>query len=229
MWIIVDYEPVTAFGLRPSNTTSSGGKSLLAPTPYAIKMALLDRLIRFGGLAYGIDRFPLVRDLGIWLRVPLAVAVNRTFQKILRPQSGPVPWNQTIAQREYVFHAGAFSLAFETQDGTFADELAHILPAINYFGRKGSFMQFVGHEIISGDPPALESWGYVDLCRATDTLSFGFLQRMDDMRPDATFEDVSVYDSPRSDGGRVSYNVVFPYRLVQHGFNHTVYEAEWLA
>jgi len=192
-------------------------------------MALLDRLIRFGGLAYGIDRFPLVRDLGIWLRVPLAVAVNRTFQKILRPQSGPVPWNQTIAQREYVFHAGAFSLAFETQEGTFVGELAHILPAINYFGRKGSFMQFVGHEIISGDPPALESWGYVDLCRATDTLSFGFLQRMDDMRPDATFEDVSVYDSPRSDGGRVSYNVVFPYRLVQHGFNHTVYEAEWLA
>src|SRR5690554_4492480 len=159
MWIIVDYEPVTAFGLRPSNTTSSGGKSLLAPTPYAIKMALLDRLIRFGGLAYGIDRFPLVRDLGIWLRVPLAVAVNRTFQKILRPQSGPVPWNQTIAQREYVFHAGAFSLAFETQEGTFVGELAHILPAINYFGRKGSFMQFVGHEIISGDPPALESWG----------------------------------------------------------------------
>ena len=229
MWITVDYEPVAAFGLRPSNTTSSGGKSLLAPTPYAIKMGLLDRMIRLGGLGYGVERFPLVRDLTIWLRVPLAVCVNRTFQKILRPQTGSAVWNSTIAQREYVFHAGTLSLAFRLSEAAFADDLAFFLPAINYFGRKGGFIQYIGHQLHPDELPAPSQGEYVDLCHATETIGFGFLQRMDDMRPDATFDDVSVYDSPRSDGGRVSYNVIFPYRLAHHGFNHTVYEAEWLA
>ncbi|HML22997.1 MAG TPA: hypothetical protein PKD09_15195 [Aggregatilinea sp.] len=224
MWIVVDYEPVAAFGLRPSNTTSSGGKSLLVPTPYAIKMALLDRLIRYGGLDYGVDRFPLVRDLEIELHVPFAVAVNRTFQKVLRPGGKGEIWNQTIAQREYVFHAGSLSLAFGLADAAFTDEIVYMLPSINYFGRKGSFMQFVGHRLLD-DPPGTAQ-GYIDLCHPTETLGFGFLQRMDNMRSDATFEDVSVYGSPRSDGGRISYNVILPYQLAHHGFNHTVYEVE---
>jgi hypothetical protein len=84
MWLYLDYEPVSAFGLRPSNTTSSGGKSLVCPTPYAIKMALLDRLIRLRGLDTVQALFPQVRDLPIHIRLPLAVAVNRTFQKVLR-------------------------------------------------------------------------------------------------------------------------------------------------
>lgn len=222
MWLFVDYEPVAAFGLRPSNTTSSGGKSLLVPTPYAIKMALLDRMIRYGGLDYGIDQFPMVRDLTIWLRVPHAVSVNRTFQKVLRPAKGG--WNETIAQREYVFHAGMIELALGDVENSFADDLAFILPAINYFGRKGGFMQYSGHTV-QPDAPALTD-GYVNLCAESDALSFGFLQRMDDMHADASFEDVSVFDKPRSDGGRISYNVILPYQLVHHGYNHTVYEVE---
>ena len=224
MWLVVAYEPVAAFGLRPSNTTSSGGKSLLVPTPYAVKMALLDRLIRYGGLAYGIDRFALVRDLTIWLRVPHAASVNRTFQKVLRP--GGNPWNETIAQREYVFHAGPMMLAFGDLDTEMAGELALILPSINYFGRKGGFMQYAGH---TEQPTApTRSDGFVNLCAASDPddVGFGFLQRMDDMHAGATFEDVSVFDKPRSDGGRITYNVVLPYQLAYHGFNHTVYEAE---
>jgi hypothetical protein len=221
MWIVADYEPVAAFSLRPSNTTSTGGKSLLVPTPYAIKMALLDRMIRVGGLDYGVARFPLVRDLTIWLGVPRAAAVNPTFQKVLRP--GGAPWNETIAQREYVFHAGIMTVAFGLDEGDFAGDLMLILPAINYFGRKGSFMQYVGHQT-QPDAPAHE--GFVDLCREADALGFGFLQLMDNMRPNATFEEVSVFGNPRSDGGRVSYNVILPYRLAYHGFNHTIYEAE---
>ncbi len=225
MWITADYEPVAAFGLRPSNTTSSGGKSLLIPTPYAIKMALLDRMIRHGGIDYGVERFPLVRDLLIHARVPIAVAVNRTFQKILRP--GGNPWKETIAQREYCFHAGVMKLAFHTDDGStdFISELSLILSSINYFGRKGGFIQYIEHRVA----PSLEE-GFVDLCTPADAnqLGFGFLQRMDNMRPDATFDEVSTFSRKKSrdDGGRISYNIILPYRLKHHGFNHTVYEAK---
>lgn len=221
MWIISTYEPVAAFGLRPSNTTSSGGKSLICPTPYALKMALLDRMIRCEGFDYGVERFPLVRDMRVQVQVPDRVVVNRTFQKVLRP-SGKL-WTQTIAQREICFFGGLWRFAFEVSDPAFADALPTILSWVNYFGRRGSFVQFAGAEL-QPDPPKT---GFVDLSATPRNVApgFGFLQRMDDMRPDATFEDVSVYVPQRasSDGGRVSYNVVFPYRLEHHGFNHTVY------
>ena len=41
MWLIAEYEAVTLFSLKLSTATSSGGKTLLVPTPYALKMALL--------------------------------------------------------------------------------------------------------------------------------------------------------------------------------------------
>jgi hypothetical protein len=222
MWLLADFEPVAAFGLRPSNTTSSGGKSLICPTPYAIKMALLDRMIRTLGLDYGLSRFEDVRNLHIIARVPLAVAVNRTFQKVLRP--GGNPWISTIVQREFCIFAGPLTLAFEIHANEFAAELPGILSAVNYFGRRGGFFQLANVPVATLDEPAVQE-GFADLSRPATAPGLGFLQRMDDMRPDAIFDDVSVMNpNPRSsDGGRVSYTVIFPYLLERHGFNHTVY------
>ena len=52
MWVLATYQPTTFFSLKPSNATSSGGKTLLTPTPYAIKMGLLDAAIRTEGISY---------------------------------------------------------------------------------------------------------------------------------------------------------------------------------
>lgn len=221
MWLLVDYEPVAAFGLRPSNTTSSGGKSLVCPTPYAIKMALLDRAIRMHGIDYGMASFEAIKRLRIAVRVPLAVAVNRTFQKVLRPD-GKL-WTSTIAQREFCIMAGVLTLAFSVDDQLFAEEIALLLASNNYFGRRGSFMQFAGYDLLD-EPPAPD---FVELSAPTEAgvPSGGFLQRMDDMRPNAGFEQVSNFSAkPSSDGGRVSYTVILPYHLAANAFNHTIYE-----
>lgn len=227
MCLYVDFEPLTAFGLRPSNTTANGGKTLISPTPYAIKMAILDRLLRFGGEEYGRERFQALRDLHIWIRVPLAVAVNRTFQKVQRAGTKKTDyWISTISQREYCFYGGVFTFAFSGDEGLLT-ELPNVLSSINYFGRKGSFMQFIGVEPKQVKPETAQ--GFVDVCSPAEPnqLSlYGFLQRMDDMRSDATFEDVSVYaaKSRRHDGGRIYRNIVFPYQIDHHGYNHTVYK-----
>ncbi len=42
MWLHCSYEPVSLYSLKLSAATSSGGKTLLAPSPYAVKMALLE-------------------------------------------------------------------------------------------------------------------------------------------------------------------------------------------
>jgi hypothetical protein len=228
MWLAVDYEMVSAFSLRPSNTTSNGGKSLLSPTPYAIKMALLDRAIRQSGLDFGQALFPLIRDLNIWLHLPRAVAVNRTFQKVLRSWDRKDGWTSTISQREYCFHAGNLGLLLSSPagegDSPPLDDLIPLLMSINYFGRRGSFAQYLEAKIYIDFP----NGAWLDLCQSPEgALSLGFLQRMDDMRPDASFEDVSNFTAKgNKDGGRIYRNIVFPYRMKHHGFNHTVYEYE---
>lgn len=223
MWVTAEYEPVAVFGLRPSNTTSSGGKSLLIPTPYAIKMALLDRAICTGGLDYGRGCFLTLRDLHIYAHVPALAVVTRSFQKVLRPGDKERVWTSTIAQREYVVHAGPLVLAFgHDNDAFMQQDLMALLTAVNYFGRRGSFFQVT--QIAESEPDA----GFIDLCAPSMQLSLGFLQRMDDMRHDATFTEVSTYHKKgqRDDGGRVSYNIILPYQLAYHGFNHTVYRRE---
>jgi hypothetical protein len=225
MWLYVSYEPVAAFGLRPSNTTSTGGKSLLCPTPYAVKMALLDRLIRHTNVATAQAMFPLIRSLTVWLRPPQAVAVNRTFQKVQRGwDSKTRAWTSTIAQREYCFHAGSMTMAFgDIPDAETTHDLAGWFSAVNYFGWRGSFMQWAGSEVTLSEPNTSD---FVNLSTPAAALRLGgFLQRMDEMRPDATFEDVSVMN-PKASGGRVSYTVVLPYQLAHHGPNHTVYARE---
>jgi hypothetical protein len=240
MWLVVDYEPVSAFGLRPSNTTANGGKSLICPTPYAMKMGLLDRIIRFGGEEYGREVFPIIRDLQFYIKLPMATAINRTFQRIQDYKSSKKDnednedeageqskfWKSSISQREYCFQTGLLRIATETTP-EFGDVLLQAFSAINYFGRKGSFMQLVGYE---PNTPFLPE-GFVNVSQPTSGLQRGFLQRMDDMehitgegkkqRP-IVFDDVSVLN-PKASGARRSYTVVFPYELAYNGQNHTVY------
>jgi len=221
MIVIASFDPVATFELRPSNTTKTGGKTLLCPTPYAVRMALLDRMIRNNGVDYGEVRFPLIRDMKIAIQPPMVVVINRTFQKILRPPFKDGQWTSTIAMREFCIQTGALRIAFEVE-ASFISELTSALSAVNYFGQRGSFFQLVNLVEVDEIPA-----DFVDVTQPTQTLQFGFLQRMDDMQPEAEFDDVNVFN-PKSKGGRRSYNVVFPYTLDHNGFNHSVWRRQEL-
>src|SRR5208283_5541149 len=47
-WLVANYAPTALFTLKISMATSSVGKTLVVPTPYAIKMALVDAAFRRG-------------------------------------------------------------------------------------------------------------------------------------------------------------------------------------
>ena len=48
-WLLASFKPVTLFSLRMSIATSSAAKTLLVPTPYAVKLALVDAAFRADG------------------------------------------------------------------------------------------------------------------------------------------------------------------------------------
>src|SRR5438128_7988058 len=86
MWLTAVYHQVSLFSLKPSDATSTGGRSLLVPTPFSIKMALLDVALRLYGEGRGSTLFPLIRDLGVAFSLPPQIVVNNCFVRIHKPR-----------------------------------------------------------------------------------------------------------------------------------------------
>lgn len=232
MWLIAEFRSSTLFSLRPATATTSGGKTLVTPTPFALKMALLDVAIRVHGRAAGEAWFPQLRDMKVAAQLPSHFAVVNTFVKIMRPyKNGPAdrsgtgivsPMGDTIAYRELVQYGGALWLAFEKQAEV---PLLALLVQVNYLGKRGGFMQFAGWEE-SGPLPV----GFTRL-NPEPGASFrveGLLQMLDDCGPKMTFAHADIYSeksiSLDKPNGRVLRPVVLPYRQGQSNRSFTLYE-----
>jgi hypothetical protein len=231
MWLIAEYRPSTFFSLRPANATTSGGKTLVTPTPFALKMALLDAAIRVYGIAQGETWFPQLRDLAVAARLPEHLTVVNTFIKIMRPHKGGPkdtfgtgvvgPMGNTIAYREFVQYGGALRLALEAKDNL---PLLKLLAQVNYLGKRGGFMQFARWEEQEALP---DSFTRLNPAPGAPFRADGLLQVLDDCGPKMTFAHADIYSgkgiSLDKPNGRVLQPVVLPYRQVQSSRGFTLY------
>lgn len=237
MWYVAEYEPTTLFSLRPANATTSGGKTLVTPTPFAVKMGLLDVAIRLHGVGAGERWFPRLRDLEVAIRLPRDLTVIKTFVKILRPHhsnrvkdvygTGLVGrMGHTIAYREMVHFGGSLSIALRDAGGKGqAPPIKKLLPQISYLGKRGGFMQCLAlseEDELAGGFTLLNGKG-------RDSFNLGgLLQLLDDCGPKMTFAHANIYDSKRlsvgKPNGRVLNTVVLDYRLVKSSRSFSWYE-----
>lgn len=238
MWKAVKYESTAFFSLRPHNATSSGGKTLLTPTPFAFKMALLDAAIRTYGLAQGETWFPVIRDLEIAIRLPPHILVNNTFIKILRPhKNGPKdacgtgligPMVNTIAYREMVQYPSPLWIAFQNRHTPdIVSPIDRLAPQINYLGKRGGFMQYLDKESIehlSGEYTHLNPSG------SPGFLAHGILQLLDDCGPNMTFEHANIFSAKGiktgDPAGRLINPIVLPYHLARSSRAFSLYELD---
>lgn len=223
MWTIARYQPTAFFSLKPHMATSSGGKTLIVPTPFALKTALLDAAIRTRGLEQGRAVFPALRGLGIAVQLPRQIVVNNTFKRILRAarsrSPGQWPYQRTIGFREYVQFGGPLALAFREM----TDDLTPLLAQINYLGKRGGFMQLLEEPQVVDELPV----GFTVLTEDVGgTFPIGTLQMVDDWSEKMTFERVNVYSDKRITAGthRIFHHVVLPHRPVRSSRNYTLYE-----
>lgn len=238
MWVIAEYQPTTFFSLRSQTATTSGGKSLIVPTPFAIKMALLDAALRTQGVERGQALFPGIRDLRVAVRLPRHIVVNNTFARILRIKEVKTkasekqaaiaeavasrlwPFQKTIAFREYVQFGGALALAFY---GMAVEDVAPLLVQINYLGKRGGFVQLLR----SPDPVDALPADFTLLTEGvTGTFPLGVLQMVDDCGGTLTFDKANVYNGKSITVGkdRVFHHVVLPYHPVRSSRSFTLYE-----
>jgi hypothetical protein len=144
-------------------STSSGGKTLLVPTPYSFKLALVDACIQQLGVDHGVRLFELLRGRPVRISPPADAVVSATLvklRKLERPDAGDDESDEdegadvrmfvpTVGFREYV----SFS-------GTGSDRVFHVAIAragideggvrlvsdaacgVTYSGKRGGFIQF---------------------------------------------------------------------------------------
>lgn len=239
MWTIAHYTPAAIFSLKPAAATSSGGKTLLCPTPFSIKMALLDAALRTQGQAAGQRLWPLLRDLRLKLALPERLVVVNTFTKIVRPKhSGKVtdddgsglltPLGSTIAYREYVAYGGDIGIAAQTVMGdALPPVLTSLFTQMNYLGKRGGFMQLRALPTNTDDADLTSAQGWVTLTEnQTSFAPQGTLQMLDDCDAKMTFAHADIYSGKRITLGkeRILRHIVLPYRLTRSSKGFSLYE-----
>lgn len=238
MWTVATYAPNALFSLKIAVATSSGGKTLLCPTPLSIKLALLDALIRTQGRTSGELWWRELATLRLRIALPAQIAVINTFTKIVRPKkNGPsddngtgllAPFVRTIAYREYVSFGGTFQLAAQTaQRKPLPAELSALFAQLTSLGKRGGFIQLQAPPVPLADEHMPEAAGWVTLTETQQRFSFGgTLQMLDDCAATMTFAHADIYSDKRITLGkeRILRHIVLPYTVTRSSRGFTLYE-----
>ena len=177
----VIYQPTNLFSLKESNSTNSGAKSLLIPSPYSIKLALFNQAITIDGKDIFEKKkskeFSFIKDATIEYRVSGSFCVNNCFVTIQSLRDGRYRGKPSF--REYIYLSDNIEIIFDVINEEAKQYLQKYLHRINYFGKRGCFFQFVGYR----DKPSESNVKEFD---ASD-FSPGVLQEFDDISSKADF------------------------------------------
>lgn len=217
MFFSAMYKPTALFSLRDSNSTSSGAKSLFLPSPYAVKMALINQAISLDGIDFHKDsqKFDTIRDLKIKYRINGHFCVNNCFVKIQK-QREKGSFNPTVSFREYIFLDSDLELIFETNSkNDMVCFLKKYLCTINQFGKRGCFFQFV--EFRENPLPA-----NVVPFNVEEVQYGGILQEYDDFGEKVTFDNVNNYSDKKTE--RKKQVMLLPLHKICSSKSYTLYK-----
>lgn len=239
-WLELTYEPVGPFSLRPSYSTSAGGKTLIVPTPYAVKLAFVDAEIRRSGPAAGDAMFSLVKPASIGLLPAPRICVTKTFVRSLKKSrgetddeddgpeekiAGPAPtFGSTLRYRELCLMSGPLIVSIGLRSEP-TDVLVHAARAINYFGARGGFFQLVDlrwAREIDGRCTVVDPLGWSPPQSPVGELAC----LLDDLGPEATLSRVSPFsaEGARWRADRTATMALLAVRRVASGPHWTFYE-----
>lgn len=231
----VIYRPTTLFSLKSSSATNSGAKSLLLPSPYAIKMAVLNQAITVGNELENLStkkskEFGYVRDAKIEYYIPdnSHFCVNNSFVKILKQKEDKRSKKQreegvqfesgffeTVSFREYIYLSKYLEIVFDVENEEAKLFLKKYLNKINYFGKKGCFFQFINYS----DTPNHANVKEFDV----ENFVPGIIEEYDDFYPKSTFEEVNNYSNKRAK--RLSIIMSLPLKNIGSSKSYTYYKS----
>ena len=235
-YLVAHYLPTALFSLKDSQATNAAGKTLLVPSPYAVKMALLDVAARWQGLVAAKTVFAWLKPLEVRPSPPRYACVTNAFIKIQRPwqskepgakaqearkkaiAEGKVPFQPTIAFREYAQFQGELRVAIEISalkpEGV--ETLKSMLLRVNYFGKRGCFMQFTQFSELE----ELDE-SFVTMTGDQKPSSGSVMHYLDDFGDKMTWEKVNIYLPDKPD--REARAALLPYQLKRSSKRSSLY------
>ncbi|OEG00203.1 hypothetical protein BHF71_05815 [Vulcanibacillus modesticaldus] len=226
MWLTVAYDHTSLFSLKNTNATSSGGKTNLVPTMYSVKLAIIDALYKLG--ENGEEHFNWIKELTIRFSPPQYAIINNSFIKILREpkEKQKKAFISSIAYREFVYFSGELKIALELSN--LKDEQIELLKMalvhINYFGKKGSFVQFKGYKLLDEYELSDEfTWDLRDKRESFNSLVV--FQHLDDIGEKAKFSNINTFDESKNKLGmdRILIPTAIPYVLKSSSRGYSYY------
>jgi len=197
-WLVFVYAPAALFSLKASWATSTVGKTLLTPTFYAVKIAFLDGALR-SKLVSDPDAFvKALAKARLRIGLPQHACVTETVQRIrqetreedrlLAPELPP--YRPNVAFREIVHYQGDLRFAFDcaTCSGHLLQTLIRVAPAINYIGKRGSFIQYLEKV----ERSTLDATFTAPAEEVADS-AWGHRASLDDFGPKASFDALNSY------------------------------------
>lgn len=151
-WLLFRFDPVSLFSLRMTHATNKGGKTLVVPTPYAFKMALIDACFR----SFASDEadakarrvFSIVKGATVRFQPPTECVVQNTFVKIRQDERDGESgfYTSTIAYREWVYYRGVLTVALSSGGMPKEDRelLQNAAAHVAHLGKRGCFWQHLG-------------------------------------------------------------------------------------
>jgi hypothetical protein len=231
-WLVFRYLPVSLFSLKASQASSGVGRTLLTPTYYAAKMAFLDAALSNALIVGDEAADGMVRGLAraaLRIGVPSGAVVTHTIVKVRQEPKEPgktpgVAYTSNIAYREFVAYRGELRLAFDlhTLSAGPAELLTMAAPFVQYIGKRGSFMQFVG----SAREVELDATYTVALADLQHPPTRTHICKLDDFGPEANFDAINSFSATKIKRGihRKFVETVVPLGLVNVGPGFTQYE-----
>jgi len=221
-WLVATYRPTALFSLKLSAATSAVGKTLLVPTMYAVKMALVDAAFRAGypdTACAALLRALVEVDVRI-APTPRAV-VTHTYCKIRQEPKTPSPtqpYISSVAYREVVYLDGDWRWAFDLAavSDEVAGQLVELLAHVSYIGRRGSFVQFLG---VRREVALSTEYTQPQAQNGFALPPRWHVAPLDDFGPEATLDVLSSYSAtpPRRDRHRRFVQTIVPLGLVNVG------------
>ncbi len=188
------FKPTSLFSLKDSNSTNSGAKSLFLPSPYSIKMAIINQAITAGDQlkllsAKKSKEFEYISKAEVSFNINNGFCVNNLFIKIQRLKREGVGYQSTVSFREFIHIPDTIEIIFNVVNGEAKLFLMNYIHKINYFGKRASFFQFLRYNEIP------EKGNVLDF--KTGEITGGIIQQYDDFPKNATFDKINSYSGAR--------------------------------
>jgi hypothetical protein len=187
MHATVTYRLPALFSLRMLQANALTARTLVCPTPAALKMALLAILLRRDGPAAAQEHLDWLAPLGVAWSPPARMAVTAATVRAWKGDKETESLVESVGMREYAHTAQAIGLAIlDVPDGR-RDDVAYGLSRLRALGNAESLVQPLG------PPEWTEELDPSFVPLTTEEGQGDYICLLDDLGSAPSFDRVSVY------------------------------------